>query len=123
MGWPTAPPDILSNDHVTVRHVTSWTQDKSGAKVRTLGPPSVPVFAMFKPVGGLGASPRLERNLRDTPRSKYIVSFLNVNPKLHIYDELTWVEENKVLVVLATETTGTTDIRLWNALVEERPAV
>jgi hypothetical protein len=55
--------------------------------------------------------------------SRYIVTFANVNPQLHLNDELTWLNETMVLIVLDSAVGGPSDARLWTAHVEERPAV
>jgi hypothetical protein len=121
MGWPTIPPALIASDRVTIRRAGAWTQDASGGKVRNLGSPSSPVPCSFSPVGRLPRSHTA--NHRDSMMTRYVVTFANVNPQLHMNDELTWLEENKVLIVVSTVTAGTSDSRLWQAHVEERPPV
>jgi len=122
MGWPTVPTDLIASDQVMIRRAGTWTQDRSGGKVRNMGTPEGPYSCSFKPVSRIALLDAMI-NDRDQMVARYLVTFTNVNPRLKKHDELTWISEGKIVTVVEAETAGTADARIWQAHVEERPAV
>lgn len=120
MGWPTALPKLFTFEPVTVRRAGPWTQDSSGGKVRTLGPPSEPTDAVILP-GGTARNINRPSNFRDAMTARYTVIFVQLNPKLHMHDEIYWISEDVRMVVMVAEVTGTSDVRLYEYYCEQHP--
>lgn len=121
MGWPTDSTKLTNTDNVTVRRAGTWTQDSSGGRVRNLGAVEGPFLCTFSPVSST-RNADVPINYRESPFSIYVVSFTDANPNLHFDDELNWLEERKILTVIATEISGPPEARIWNIRAKEAPA-